>query len=91
MTLNKAARSFREGAGHQHMSVDASSATAAAGIDPSRTRILGNFQYRYWFKNVDISSATWARKHLGGAHARMELDPRVWAQVERLIRRAIPQ
>jgi pimeloyl-ACP methyl ester carboxylesterase len=59
--------------------------------DPSRTRILGNFQYRYWFKNVDMSSATWARKHLGGAHARMEQDPKVWAQVGRLIRQYIPQ
>lgn len=59
--------------------------------DPSRTRILGNFQYRYWFKNVDMSSATWARKNLGGAHARMELDPKVWAQVGRLIQQAIPQ
>src|ERR1700712_2631816 len=29
------------GAGHQHMSVDASSATTAAGIDPSRARIAG--------------------------------------------------
>ena len=59
--------------------------------DPLRTRILGNFQYRYRFNNVDMSSASWARKHLGGAHARMEQDPRVWAQVRRLIRQAIPQ
>jgi hypothetical protein len=41
MTLSKAARSFREGAGHHHMSVEASSATSAAGIDPSRARIAG--------------------------------------------------
>lgn len=59
--------------------------------DPSRTRILGNFQYRYWFNKVDMSSATWARKHLGGAHARMEQDPRVWAQAGRMIRQSIPQ
>jgi hypothetical protein len=59
--------------------------------DPSRTRILGNFQYRYWFRNVDMSSTTWARKTLGGAHARMEQDPKVWARVEGLIRDAIPQ
>lgn len=57
--------------------------------DPARTRILGNFQYRYWFKEVDTSEATWARKTLGGAHARMELDPEVWAHVERLIRDGI--
>src|SRR3982074_3118468 len=29
------------GAGHQHMSVDTSNATAAAGVDPSRVRIAG--------------------------------------------------
>src|SRR4030088_2830003 len=29
------------GAGHQHMSVDASSASPAAGIDPSRARVAG--------------------------------------------------
>ncbi len=65
--------------------------TRIRGEDPSRTRILGNFQYRYWFKNVDMSSATWARKHLGGAHARMEQDPRVWAQAGRMIRQSIPR
>jgi hypothetical protein len=39
--LDKAARSFRETAGHQYMSVDASSPTLTAGIDPSRARIAG--------------------------------------------------
>ena len=65
--------------------------TRIRAIDPSRTRILGNFQYRYWFESVDMSSATWARKHLGGAHARMEQDPRVWAEVGLLIRQSILQ
>lgn len=65
--------------------------TRIRAADPSHTRILGNFQYRYWFKNVDMPSAGWARKHLGGAHARMEQDPKVWAQVRRLIRQYIPQ
>ncbi len=57
--------------------------------DPSRTRILGNFRYHYLFQEVDMSSAAWARRNLGGAHARMELDPKVWARVERLILDAI--
>src|ERR1700712_5278303 len=29
------------GAGHQHMAVDTSNATATAGVDPSRARIAG--------------------------------------------------
>lgn len=65
--------------------------TTIRAADPSRTRILGNLRYRYWFKSVDMSSATWARKNLGGAHAKMEQDPKVWAQVERMVRQAIPQ
>jgi len=57
--------------------------------DASRTRILGNFQYRYRFQKIDISSASWKRKLLGGAHTKMEMDPEVWARVERLIWDAI--
>lgn len=57
--------------------------------DPARTHVLGNFQYHYWFRNVDMSSASWPRKALGGAHARMEQDPKVWEHVERLIRGAL--
>ena len=53
--------------------------------DASRTRIIGNFQFSYYFRPVDASEASWARRKLGGSHARMELDPAVWAQVERLI------
>jgi hypothetical protein len=57
--------------------------------DPSRTRILGSFRYRYRSKKIDASSATWKRRTFGGAHAKMELDPEVWARVEGFIREAI--
>ena len=57
--------------------------------DPTRTRILGNFQYHYQSKKLDMSSASWRRKNLGGSHTKMELDPDVWARVEGLIRSAI--
>lgn len=57
--------------------------------DGSRTRILGNFQYHYRSKKIDMSSASWKRKTLEGAHAKMELDPEVWARVEGFIQDAI--
>ena len=57
--------------------------------DPSRTRILGNFQYHYRSKRIDMSSASWKRKNLQGAHAKMELDPEVWARVDSFIQDAI--
>jgi soluble lytic murein transglycosylase-like protein len=40
MTLNQAARSFREGAGHQYMSVDAASGTLASA-ESARAKIAG--------------------------------------------------
>jgi hypothetical protein len=57
--------------------------------DPSRTRILGNFQYEYRNKKIDMSDASWRRRAIAGAHAKMEVDPEVWSRVEGLIRDAI--
>lgn len=53
--------------------------------DPSRTRIIGNYQFSYYFYPVNKEDASWSRRTLGGSHARMELDPAIWMQVEGLI------
>jgi hypothetical protein len=53
--------------------------------DPTRTRILGNFKYDYRYKWVDLSSITLAERIAGGAHSKMEFDPEVWSEVEKLI------
>lgn len=58
-------------------------------VDPSRTSILGNFQFRYRHGDIGHSSASWVRRRLGGGHARMELDPAVWKTVEDLILNAV--
>lgn len=57
--------------------------------DPARTTILGNFRRSYVRRSVDESNASWARRVFGGSHARMELDPEVWSEVERDISDAI--
>jgi pimeloyl-ACP methyl ester carboxylesterase len=59
--------------------------------DPARTEILGNYELTYFFRSIDAppGSASWARRNLAGSHAKMELDPAVWAQVEGLILNAI--
>ena len=57
--------------------------------DPSRTRILGNFGATYLFAPNDSPDASWARRKLGGSHAKMELDPETWERVEGYIREAI--
>ena len=56
--------------------------------DPTRTRILGNFEYEYPFWKLNAWPESWPRRIFGGAHARMEADPVMWARVEALIREA---
>lgn len=53
--------------------------------DPCRTEILGNFQFDYSTKKIDISRVSWMKKIFRTAHTRMEYDPEVWALVEKLI------
>jgi hypothetical protein len=62
-----------------------------SAVDPSRTRILGNFEYHTAGHTVDASSETWLRRRFLLAHHRMELDPELWQRVEELILTAIAQ
>ena len=59
--------------------------------DPFYTNILGNFERRYaMFDSAAIGPrASWARRHFGGGHARMEADRQLWAEIESVIRRSI--
>lgn len=57
--------------------------------DPSRTVILGNFEFFYFGRPVDRSNASLARRTIGGSHTKMELDPAVWSRVEQYITNAI--
>jgi pimeloyl-ACP methyl ester carboxylesterase len=57
--------------------------------DPSRTRVLGNLGASYLLRSVDETNASWARRVFGGSHAKMELDPVIWNQVEQYISAAI--
>ena len=58
--------------------------------DPSKTRILGNHHFEYRDRTIDLSSVPWYKKVLRVAHAKMNEDPRVWAEVEDLILAAVP-
>lgn len=57
--------------------------------DPTRTVILGNFEWTYTFRSVDESNASKARQVFGGSHTKMEVDPIVWSRVEQYISDAI--
>ncbi len=53
--------------------------------DPNRTEIVGNFRYECKNKQIDLSRITLAERIAGGAHTKMEFDPEVWSEVEKLI------
>src|SRR5262245_30435147 len=57
--------------------------------DPSRTTIIGNFEFDYRDKKIDLSEVSWMKKLVRVAHIKMEFDPAVWALVEELIEKEI--
>lgn len=58
--------------------------------DPSRTQILGNFRFTYKKDTVDCSGYPWYDLVFTRTHTEIECDPRVWSQIESLIRDQFP-
>ena len=56
--------------------------------DGAKTHVIGNFRMRYPMLLPFPQPDEWHRKIFGGAHARMEADPLLWAQVELIVRAA---
>jgi hypothetical protein len=59
--------------------------------DPARTQILGNWQYDYRGKRIDLTGKPWWKRLFSNAHTRMEFDPEVWAKLEELILAELPR
>lgn len=57
--------------------------------DPARTEILGNFRYDYDERKISLEGVPWYKSLARAAHAKMDRDPEVWAQVELLLLDAI--
>ncbi|HZE27169.1 MAG TPA: hypothetical protein VE083_07270 [Terriglobales bacterium] len=58
--------------------------------DPNRTKILGNFQLTYKKDTVDCSGYPWYDLLFTRTHTEIECDPKVWSQIESLIRDQLP-
>jgi len=58
--------------------------------DSSRTMILGNFRFTYEKEPPECRAYPWYDRLLFKGHTAIECDPRVWAQVETLIRMRLP-
>jgi hypothetical protein len=54
--------------------------------DPSHTKILGNFQFNYKTNPVNCDGYPWYARLFMKPHIEIESDPKVWNQVESLIR-----
>jgi hypothetical protein len=58
--------------------------------DPLHTQILGNFRLDYKTNRVDCEGYPWYARIFMKPHIEIESDPKVWNQVESLIRSKLP-
>src|SRR5260370_42027921 len=58
--------------------------------DPSHTTILGNFRWDYKNEPTECREFPWHARFFTKAHIEIECDPRVWSQVEMLLRQNFP-
>ena len=58
--------------------------------DAGRTQIIGNFRFDYKLLPVSCPLYPWFDRLFMKAHIEIECDPRVWDQVESLIRAKLP-
>jgi hypothetical protein len=58
--------------------------------DAARTRILGNFRFDYDASPIPCEGYPWYASLLWKQHIEIECDPKVWGQVEGLIRAKLP-
>jgi hypothetical protein len=59
--------------------------TAIAAADPSRTTILGNFEFKYEKEPAACRAYPWYDRVFFKSHTAIECDPLVWSQVQSLI------
>ena len=58
--------------------------------DPANTKILGNYRLDYKDTHVACDKYPWYARLFMGPHIEIENDPRVWDQIESLIRTKLP-
>lgn len=58
--------------------------------DATRTQIIGNFRFDYKLLPVSCPLYPWFDRLFMKSHVEIECDPRVWSQIESLIRTKLP-
>ena len=60
--------------------------------NPEKTQVLGNYLTDYKKDPVECPQATWFSRVFTSGHVQSECDPRVWSQIETMVRqRLLPQ
>jgi pimeloyl-ACP methyl ester carboxylesterase len=54
--------------------------------DQAKTQILGNYRFDYRKEPVKCQGSSWFTRTLAPGHMQSECDPRLWSQVEALVR-----
>jgi len=57
--------------------------------DASKTRILGNYRFDYKQSPVQCEGYSWADRTFTPGHMQCECDPKLWRQVEEVVRKRI--
>src|SRR5215469_1186737 len=58
--------------------------------DPKQTRILGNLRFKYEKEPAECRAYPWYDRLFFRGHTAIECDPRVWSEIETLIRKRLP-
>jgi hypothetical protein len=58
--------------------------------DPARTQIIGNYRFDYKGSTLTCEQYPWWDRYFVKAHTQIECDPKVWAQIDSLIRSKLP-
>jgi hypothetical protein len=57
-----------------------------AAADPAKTEVLGNVLLDYKRNPIQCPEASWWYRHLAPGHMQSECDPRLWSQIETLVK-----
>jgi pimeloyl-ACP methyl ester carboxylesterase len=58
--------------------------------DPERTKIIGNFEFDYSKDPIKCKGYPWWDRYFANPHTEIECDPKVWAQIEDMVRAELP-
>jgi hypothetical protein len=57
--------------------------------DDSKTEIIGNYRFDYQQAPIQCQGTSWFDRAFMGDHMKSECDPRIWSQVDSLVRQRI--